>query len=743
MNTMDKLEKISFVGLFVLALLLAGILVYNRGELMKPASEDVNPFDPNHVAKIRIVVKDEDWQQIKNNTRAEQYFRADFWFDGVPYKNVAVRPKGNSSLMSARGGNRMPLKVDFNFFNSAQNFHGVKKLSLNNGFSDPTLIRETLGYELFEQMGLPTPRRAFADVWVNDIHLGLYTIVEQVDKVFIRRNFSYTEGNLYKPEMPAAYLNWTKADLSEQDLNTLLTSKKKNNLNIKIGGSRLGDLITILKREGMPGSQMLPEDTASASQGGPFPGGPGGPDGQFPGDPNGGPFARGFGGRGGFDRGPEGQFQQDPNRPFGRDSRGRGGFAGGPEGGQFSGEPGDPNGPFAGRQRGQFRGGPGGQFPGGPGGQFPQDPNSPFARDFRGGGGFPGGPGMQFPNGPGDPNGPFARGGRGGFGGGPGGRGGPGGGMFGRGGSLLDQMALKTNENYPDHSALFHLLEVLNNCPDETFETEIEKVLDVDEVLRFLAASVLMVHLDNYIGMGHNYYLYEINGKFSVIPWDLNMAFGTFGMGAGGGGITDFYIDEPVTGGLAQRPLVARLLEHETYLDKYHQYLEQMLNGVFAEGVIEARIDELVKLIRPYVEADELKFFTTEDFEKSINEDLAGGRGGFGRGMGRMRGGRNQGGNNEEMSPPEGMDRMPQEFAGGPGGRQGRMEQFGGPGGPGGQGGGGGGPGGMNAPGLKSFIKQRRVSVREQLDGTRAGKSEGGQNMGGSDRFDMFRRDRG
>ena len=63
--------------------------------------------------------------------------------------------------------------------------------------------------------------------------------------------------------------------------------------------------------------------------------------------------------------------------------------------------------------------------------------------------------------------------------------------MFGRGGSLIDQMALKTNENYPDHSALFHLLDVLNNCPDETFETEIEKVLDVDEVLRYDCLTVV------------------------------------------------------------------------------------------------------------------------------------------------------------------------------------------------------------------------------------------------------------
>jgi hypothetical protein len=262
-------------------------------------------------------------------------------------------------------------------------------------------------------------------------------------------------------------------------------------------------------------------------------------------------------------------------------------------------------------------------------------------------------------------------------------------------------MGLKTNENYPNHSALFRLLEVLNKCPDDSFASEIEKVLDVDEFLRFLAVSVLIVHLDNYIGMGHNYYLYEVDGKFCVIPWDMNMAFGAFGMGFGRGvTIADFYIDEPTTGAVADRPLVARLLAHKPYLDKYHQYLEQLLKGDFAEGLIEARIDQLVKMIRPFVQSDELKFYSYEDFEKSINENLASdGQRGFPPGMGPMQGERGARGD-------------------------------------------GGGPG-MNAPGLKSFIKQRRLSVTEQLDGRRPSRSQDGGNVAGADMSGGFRGNQG
>lgn len=694
---MDKTEKIFFIGLLLLALSLAGLLTYYHKQLMQPAPESISPFVDDHVVEIRIVMDEDDLQELKTNAMAKQYVRADFWFDGEPYPNVAVRPKGNSSLRHAAflETGRVGLKVDFNFFNFAQTFRGFKKLNLSNGFSDPTLIRETIAYELFEQMDIPTPRTAFADVWVNDTHLGLYTMVEQVDKTFLRRHFSNPEGNLYKPEQSPAALGWTKEDFDRQNTQGLQASKsKQNNLDIKIGGARLGDLVKILKKEGAPGSEMLPDDIATSQGQGRFPGGPGGPGGQFPGGPRGRfpedpnmPFPGGPGGQ--FPGGSGGPFAGDPNRPF----------PGGPGGGFPGPFPGDPNRPFPGGPGGQFSREPNesfaggfrarGEFPAGRGGQFPDDPNSPFAAGFRGRRGFPG-----------DPNRPFGGGfrARGGFPGGPGG-------MFGRGGNLIEQMGLKTNENCPDHSALFCFLEVLNKCPDETFPSEIEKVLNVDHVLKFLAVSALIVHLDNYIGSGHNYYLYESNGKFSLIPWDLNMAFGTFSMGFGRGtSIVDFYIDEPVTGAIADRPLVARLMAHKPYIEKYHQYLEQLLNGGFAEGVIEARIDELVEMIRPFVEADDLKFFSTEDFESNVSEGFSS------QAAGEVT-------NEMDRGRIRGRDRD----AGGRGDRRG---------GPG---------GGMNAPKLRAFIKARRLSVREQLDGKRPSRSQAGQNIGGTNMFDRFR----
>jgi spore coat protein CotH len=102
-------------------------------------------------------------------------------------------------------------------------------------------MREILGYELFRQMDVPAPRAAFIDLWVNEIHLGLYTMVEQIDKVFIQNNFKYANGNLYKPEKPAGNLAWTQADLGED-------SDGSSGISISAAPPRrIIDVVTVIK----------------------------------------------------------------------------------------------------------------------------------------------------------------------------------------------------------------------------------------------------------------------------------------------------------------------------------------------------------------------------------------------------------------------------------------------------------------------------------------------------------------
>ena len=58
----------------------------------------------------------------------------------------------------------------------------------------------------------------------------------------------------------------------------------------------------------------------------------------------------------------------------------------------------------------------------------------------------------------------------------------------------------------------------------------LETAVNVDEVLRYFTVQVFVMNWDSYLGhTGHNYFLYEENGVLSILPWDYNLAFGTYG----------------------------------------------------------------------------------------------------------------------------------------------------------------------------------------------------------------------
>ncbi|VTR32531.1 Inner spore coat protein H [Actinobacillus pleuropneumoniae] len=155
-------------------------------------------------------------------------------------------------------------------------------------------------------------------------------------------------------------------------------------------------------------------------------------------------------------------------------------------------------------------------------------------------------------------------------------------------------------------NVLIDMLDELNNG------TDYEKVLDVDNVLKYVALNVVASNMDSYLGMNkQNYYLYENNGIFSVLPWDYNMAFGGFG----GSGIL---IDEPTQGALAERPLIAKLLEIDEYKERYHAIISEMLEGYMQQDHFEERVAQLQELISEHVKQDPRPFYSYEEYKQSL-----------------------------------------------------------------------------------------------------------------------------
>ena len=146
------------------------------------------------------------------------WFPGTIEFGGKTWTNVGVRFKGNSSLRSSwtSGTDRIPFKLDFDEFEgdhpeiADQRFYGFKQLSLGNNFSDPSFIRETVGYGILGEAGLVAAKTAAYEVLLDrgegPASLGLYTAIEVIDDTVIRRSFKDASGNIYEADGTAASL---------------------------------------------------------------------------------------------------------------------------------------------------------------------------------------------------------------------------------------------------------------------------------------------------------------------------------------------------------------------------------------------------------------------------------------------------------------------------------------------------------------------------------------------------------
>ena len=142
-----------------------------------------------------------------------------------------------------------------------------------------------------------------------------------------------------------------------------------------------------------------------------------------------------------------------------------------------------------------------------------------------------------------------------------------------------------------------------------TYEN-LSEVVNVDDVLRYFVVHNYVVNGDSYTGsMIHNYYLYEENGRLSMIPWDYNLAFGTF-MGGNGSSSVNDDIDEV----LSDRPMQAWIFSDETYSQQYYALYAELLEQVD----IQAIMDHAYQLIAPYIEKDPTAFCTYEEFVTGV-----------------------------------------------------------------------------------------------------------------------------
>lgn len=457
MHVLKKYKAVLLSGLLVVVFCVAAYCAVGRADSADSQytyAEHI--FQDDTVNEINIEIDEADWQDMLENPLEEEYHKANITINGETVGNVAIRTKGNNSLTSVANSDsdRYSFKLDFDYYDNNGNYYGLKKLCLNNNYSDNSSMREYISYKIMGELGLDVPECAYSHITVNGEEWGLYLAVEPVDEVFLAEHFADATGDLYKPEG----MGGTGADL------------------------------------------VYNGDDISAYTG----------------------------------------------------------------------------------------------------------------------------------------------------------------------------LNLKTNLNSSDGKEILALMQALEDGEG------LEKVLDVEKALKYIAANVALANFDSYLGMTtHNFYLYEENGRFTIIPWDMNLAFGGFGggevdiyeptsqsMGGFGGGDKrkDTQDNDAVTNatekteaqadakqqpqspdngnmqggkqpsggkqpqgmpsmGSGEKPLVTTLLENETYRSMYEGYLKEIAEKYFTQEYMTELVTKIHDLIAPYVQNDPTAFCTYEEFEKACSTD--------------------------------------------------------------------------------------------------------------------------
>ncbi len=76
---------------------------------------------------------------------------------------------------------------------------GMTRINLKAMYNDPSQMREALAWRLFAAAGVPAPGHTYAKLAFNASYRGLFSLIEQVDRRFLKDHFGKNHrGNLYK-----------------------------------------------------------------------------------------------------------------------------------------------------------------------------------------------------------------------------------------------------------------------------------------------------------------------------------------------------------------------------------------------------------------------------------------------------------------------------------------------------------------------------------------------------------------
>jgi hypothetical protein len=205
-NIIKKFVSKTF--LFLIGFVACYFIIPLRIHAQTKADTEIFNVKKVHIIKIAFLQPNA-WDSLmhyKTGPDDKKYMQATVIFNGKPFYSAGVRLKGQSSF-DFSNDRKESFKIKFNQYIGGQTNHGISTINLNNNFNDPSMIREKLLFDIMRMEKLPAPRTAHAAVYLNDEYLGLYTLVEEINRRFLENEFGNADGSLYEGEPIATFEN--------------------------------------------------------------------------------------------------------------------------------------------------------------------------------------------------------------------------------------------------------------------------------------------------------------------------------------------------------------------------------------------------------------------------------------------------------------------------------------------------------------------------------------------------------
>lgn len=138
-------------------------------------------------------------------------------------------------------------------------------------------------------------------------------------------------------------------------------------------------------------------------------------------------------------------------------------------------------------------------------------------------------------------------------------------------------------ESANNFTNLFNLVDAVNAAQPEPYRTLVNRLMDVEEWMRILAMERIVGNWDSYgYWRGKNMYAYKPeNGRWVLLPWDIDFVFDV-----GGSGATDGLFG-------SNAPLMDRLRSFPEFQRAYWRAFEDALAGPLNPATFAGRVDKI------------------------------------------------------------------------------------------------------------------------------------------------------